>query len=104
MRKALTILLALTLAVAFPVAARSSDTGMPCGVIATTSGEPDCCPTAPAASDCQATDCAGWTSVLPISLSGIEIAWLSESPGSLPATFIAPLARAPDTAPPRSLA
>jgi hypothetical protein len=105
MRKALMYLLALTLAAALPAAAQTMGADAPCGVKAASTGEPGCCPSATSANDCQATDCAGWSSALLIALSPVGPApWIADSPESLPARFVAPLARAPDTAPPKPVA
>ena len=104
MRQTLTLILAVTLAAAFPATAQSLGAGAPCGAEASMS-EPDCCPITPSASDCQATDCAGWSSVLVIAPCAPALApRISDSPESFLALPIVPHARAPDTAPPKSVA
>lgn len=101
MRETLAVLLALTLATAFPAVAQPSAAGAYCGAGADVAG-PDCCPSMPAATDCQSADCAGSGAALPVApperghASGI-----TDSPETAVTQLIAPTARAPDTAPPK---
>jgi hypothetical protein len=96
MRRALALLLAVTLAAAFPAAAQLSGTGASCGAEASSSGT-DCCGSSPAAADC-----AGAGAALLLASPDRELASrISDSPETFLARLIAPPARAPDTAPPK---
>jgi len=101
MRRILAILLATSLAAAIPAVAQTAEADSPCAMEA--SGiAPDCCPNTPAATDCHATGCAGWGAALVFASSDRRLApRVSDSPESSLARFVAPFARAPDTAPPK---
>jgi hypothetical protein len=103
MHRALALLLAVTLAAAFPAAAQLPGVDAPCGTEASSSGT-DCCGTTPAAADCQAADCAGAGAALLLASPDRGLASrITDSPEIFLARSIAPLARAPDTAPPKPL-
>jgi hypothetical protein len=101
MLRALAFILAVTLAAAFPAAAQAAGTGEPCGTESGASWT-DCCSGTPRAADCPVSDCAGAGAALPV--AGADrgcAALITDSPETLLARLIAPLARAPDTAPPK---
>jgi hypothetical protein len=101
MRRTLAFLLALTLAAAFPAAAQPPAPGAYCGAGVNLTG-PDCCPSTPAAADCQSTDCAGSGAALAVALPDRGYgAGIADSPRTSVTQLIAPPARAPDTAPPK---
>lgn len=103
MHRLFILLAVLVLATAFPTAGKAGGLDPVCGGMQADTG--DCCPSVPSASDCQVTDCAGWSLALPISFPRAGLARrMSDAPESSLARFLAPPARAPDTAPPKPVA
>jgi hypothetical protein len=103
MHRLFILLAVLTLATALPAAVPAAGADPICGSIQADGA--DCCPGTPSASDCQVTDCAGWSSALPIALPRAGHApHRAAVPQTRLARLLAPPARAPDTAPPKSVA
>lgn len=101
MRKILVFLIAVTLAAAFPAAARMPDAGVPCEAGAP--GATDCCEGGDAAADCLVAHCLGTGSVV-LPTASSACACVSRVSGAVPAVLAPLLAlpgRAPDTAPPK---
>ena len=99
MRKILAFLIAVTLGVAFPAAARMPDAGTPCEA----PGAMDCCDFGASAADCAVAHCMGAASVVLVTAAP-ECARVARGSSAVPAA-LAPLValpgRAPDTAPPK---
>jgi hypothetical protein len=101
MRRVFVIVVALTLAAAFPVAAQSSANAAHCAALAASSGT-HCCGSAPAAPECTISDCAGAGAALLVgSPDRGHAARISVSPATFVVRLVDRPARAPDTAPPK---
>jgi hypothetical protein len=101
MRRVLVIVVALTLAAAFPVAAQPSANAAQCAALAASSGT-HCCGSAPAVPECTISDCIGSGAALPVASPGRGHAFRnSDSPVTFVVRLVARPARAPDTAPPK---
>lgn len=105
MRRILYIVIAFSLAAAFPLSGWSSGSAEsgPCPV--TASGGNDCCETSPAAPECPSAHCVGAGAALPLGLAerGYDTL-LSDPPAGFAARGVVRPARAPETAPPKSVA
>jgi len=101
MRRVLVIVVALTLAAAFPVVAQPSADAAQCAALAASSGT-HCCGSAPAVPECTSSDCVGAGAALLVgSPDGGHATRISVSPVTFVVRLVARPARAPDTAPPK---
>jgi hypothetical protein len=95
-------LLAWAFAAALPAAAQPLYAEASCDIAAAGVVATDCCGDAGATADCRPGDCAGGGAIM--LMSGAERAFaalVSQSAQRPVARILAPLARAPDTAPPK---
>jgi len=101
MRRAILILLLLTLSSGFPAVAQPGTTGTPCesAVADVIDG---CCGSAVGAADCSIVCAAPGIAVVHAAQKDPLPEVASASPGARGSSFARPLARAPDTAPPKS--
>ena len=102
MHRLIIVFLTLAFAAALPVGAQAIGLDTACGGVQ--ADAPDCCPSVPSAGDCEITGCAGSGSALPFALPRAGLSQrIADAPESPLARFVAPPARAPDTAPPKSV-